>query len=307
MCEIVSAKPSLRVLQCVDPSVGFRRTAQSRIRASKAGVSRLGPCPAWRLNSPANRSRPNRLLQRSINPSLQSSLSRICAQVWPASSSSISRARRPSSARPLRLLRPVQNRPFDKHGSLFQIPWRTNIQNDRRITPVEQPGYESPPEISGPSCQKHLHGFLYLDRERVSVRRAEVLRDIAARRPDNLFTRCDGADVRAKSLNDIDTSLTTPQRQRKKLVYIQPEKLRSGLHLSRAHPWSHKLGPARGLDASWDHDRTACATDRNGFAAVAPAFVAEAQLGAERGFAAGQLLRPTRARAEAGSSGRAGG
>jgi hypothetical protein len=56
--------------------------------------------------------------------------------------------------------RPVQNRPCDKDLSLFQIPWRANIQNDGRITPVEQPWHESPPEISRPSCQKHLHGLL---------------------------------------------------------------------------------------------------------------------------------------------------
>jgi len=104
MCEIVSAKPRLRVLQCVDPSAGLLFSVQSRIRASKSGVSLLGRRPAWRLKSPASRSCPNRLLQRSINASLQSSLSRICAQLWPASSSNISRARRPSSARPLRLV-----------------------------------------------------------------------------------------------------------------------------------------------------------------------------------------------------------
>src|SRR5262245_14367369 len=104
MWETDSAKPSLRVLQCVDPSAGLRFSVQSRIRASNLGVSVRGPCPAWRLNSPASRSCPNRLLQRSINASLQSSLSRICAQLWPASSSNISRARRPSSARPLRLV-----------------------------------------------------------------------------------------------------------------------------------------------------------------------------------------------------------
>src|SRR5499433_3977980 len=104
MCEIDNAEPNLRVLQCVDPSAGFRFSVQSRIRASKVGVSLLGPRPAWRLKSPASRSCPTRLPQRSINASLQSSLSRICAQLWPASSSNISRARRPSSARPLRLV-----------------------------------------------------------------------------------------------------------------------------------------------------------------------------------------------------------
>src|SRR5215831_9865586 len=103
MCEIDSAELSLRVLQCVDPSAGLRFTVQSRIRASNRGVSLRAPCPAWRLNSPASRSRPNRLLQRAINASLQLSLSRICAQLWPAANSKISRARRPSSARPLRL------------------------------------------------------------------------------------------------------------------------------------------------------------------------------------------------------------
>src|SRR5436190_3853893 len=73
------------------------------MRASSAGVSVLASCPACLLNSPASRSSRNRLLQRSINTSLQSSLSRIAAQVWSASSSNISRARRASSARPLRL------------------------------------------------------------------------------------------------------------------------------------------------------------------------------------------------------------
>jgi hypothetical protein len=73
MCEIDNAEPNLRVLQCVDPSAGFRFTVQSRIRASKAGVSLLGPRPAWRLKSPASRSGPNRFLQRPINASLQSS------------------------------------------------------------------------------------------------------------------------------------------------------------------------------------------------------------------------------------------
>src|SRR5204863_5095683 len=73
------------------------------MRASSAGVSVLASCPACLLNSPASRSSRNRLLQRSINASLQSSLSRIAAQVWSASSSNISRARRASSARPLRL------------------------------------------------------------------------------------------------------------------------------------------------------------------------------------------------------------
>jgi len=74
----------------------------SKMRASSAGVSVVASCPACLLNSPASRSSRKRLLQRSINASLQSSLSRTAAQVWPASSSNIIR-RRASSARPLRL------------------------------------------------------------------------------------------------------------------------------------------------------------------------------------------------------------
>jgi hypothetical protein len=63
----------------------------------------LASCPACRLNNPASRSSRNRLRQRSTNASLQSSLSRIAAYVWPGSSSNSIRARRASSARPLRL------------------------------------------------------------------------------------------------------------------------------------------------------------------------------------------------------------
>ena len=99
----LSCVPNRRVLHCVDPSGGVRLSVHSRIRASNAGVSVLASWPACRLNSPAKRSSLNRLLQRSMKASLQSSLSRIAAHVWPASSSSISRARRASSARPLRL------------------------------------------------------------------------------------------------------------------------------------------------------------------------------------------------------------
>jgi hypothetical protein len=42
MCEIDNAEPSLRVLQCVDPSAGLRFRVQSRIRASNLGVSLRG-------------------------------------------------------------------------------------------------------------------------------------------------------------------------------------------------------------------------------------------------------------------------
>jgi len=63
------------------------------MRASRAGVSVVASWPACLLNSPASRSSRNRLLQRLINASLQSSLSRIAAQVWFAFSNNISRAR----------------------------------------------------------------------------------------------------------------------------------------------------------------------------------------------------------------------
>jgi hypothetical protein len=56
--------------------------------------------------------------------------------------------------------RPVQNRSFNKHRFLFQIPWSTNIQDHWCITFVEQHGYEGLAEISGPSGQKHFHCFL---------------------------------------------------------------------------------------------------------------------------------------------------
>ena len=59
-----------------------------------------------------------------------------------------------------RQLRPVENRSLGKHRSRLQISWCPNIQNDGRITPVEQPGDEGLAEISRPSCQKHLHCHL---------------------------------------------------------------------------------------------------------------------------------------------------
>src|SRR3974377_1401725 len=52
------------------------------MRASRAGVSVVASWPACLLNSPASRCSRNRLLQRLINASLQSSLSRIAAPVW---------------------------------------------------------------------------------------------------------------------------------------------------------------------------------------------------------------------------------
>jgi hypothetical protein len=62
-----------------------------------------------------------------------------------------------AAAKYLRELRPVQNRRLDKHRSLFQIPRRANIQNDRRVALAEQHGHEGLAEISLPSGQKHLH------------------------------------------------------------------------------------------------------------------------------------------------------
>ena len=74
-------RSQFRVLQCVDPSLGLRLILHSRMRASTMGVSVVAACPARRLNNPAKRSRANRLLQRSIKLSGQSSFSRIAAQV----------------------------------------------------------------------------------------------------------------------------------------------------------------------------------------------------------------------------------
>jgi hypothetical protein len=72
---------SLRVLQWVEPSRGLRFTLHSRMRASSAGVSVVGNCPPWRLNGAARCSAANRLPQRSMKLSVQSSFSRIEAQV----------------------------------------------------------------------------------------------------------------------------------------------------------------------------------------------------------------------------------
>jgi hypothetical protein len=70
-----------------------------------------------------------------------------------------------AAAKCLRQLRPVQNGPIDEQRSLFQIPRSANIQNDRRVAFIEQPGYEGLAEISRPSGQKHLHYLLpYLRR-----------------------------------------------------------------------------------------------------------------------------------------------
>src|SRR5260370_21771079 len=53
-------------------------------------------------------------------------------------------------------VRSVQNRPLDKHRPRFEMPRGANIQNDRRVTFVEQLGQEGAAEISGPARQKHL-------------------------------------------------------------------------------------------------------------------------------------------------------
>jgi len=50
--------------------------------------------------------------------------------------------------------------PSIKSAPFFQVPWRTNIENDRHITLVEQQGYEGLAEISRPSGQQHLHYLL---------------------------------------------------------------------------------------------------------------------------------------------------
>ena len=56
-----------------------------------------------------------------------------------------------ATAKHVRQLRPVENGSLDEHRSLFQGPWRPDIENDRRITPVEQHGDEGLAEITRPS------------------------------------------------------------------------------------------------------------------------------------------------------------
>jgi hypothetical protein len=46
MWETFNCAPSFRVLQCVDPSLGLHFTLDSKMRASKTGVSFVGTCPA---------------------------------------------------------------------------------------------------------------------------------------------------------------------------------------------------------------------------------------------------------------------
>ena len=57
-------EPSLRVLQCVEPSLGLRFTVQFRIFDSTFGVSLDAGWPAWRLNRPDKRPSANRFAQR---------------------------------------------------------------------------------------------------------------------------------------------------------------------------------------------------------------------------------------------------
>ena len=64
-----------------------------------------------------------------------------------------------AAANYLRQYRAVQNGPLDELRSLVQMRWRANIENDRRVAFVEQPGYEALPEISRSSGQQHLHGL----------------------------------------------------------------------------------------------------------------------------------------------------
>src|ERR1700739_1777116 len=53
-----------------------------------------------------------------------------------------------ATAKYLRQRRAVQNGPFDEPGSLVQRRRPSNVENDRRVTFVEQLGYEGLPEIS---------------------------------------------------------------------------------------------------------------------------------------------------------------
>src|SRR5215831_9043077 len=63
-----------------------------------------------------------------------------------------------AAAKYFRQLRAIQDGPLDELGSPIQEWWRANIENDRRIASVEQPGYQGLPEISRSSGQQHLHG-----------------------------------------------------------------------------------------------------------------------------------------------------
>src|SRR2546429_4279981 len=93
---------SRRVLQCVVPSLGPRRVA-SRTRASSCGVSTVASWPKCRLYSPASRCSSKRRVQLATKPRLQGTPSHASSHVWPSASSKIKRARRASSARPVRL------------------------------------------------------------------------------------------------------------------------------------------------------------------------------------------------------------
>src|SRR5262249_31435061 len=64
-----------------------------------------------------------------------------------------------AAAEYLRQLRAVQDGPLDEHGALVQKRWRANIEDDRRVALVEQPGCEGLAEISRSSGQQHLHGL----------------------------------------------------------------------------------------------------------------------------------------------------
>ena len=56
--------------------------------------------------------------------------------------------------------RALQNGPVDKGRSLFEMTRCANIENDRRVASVEQPGHESLAEISRSSGQKHFHDLI---------------------------------------------------------------------------------------------------------------------------------------------------
>src|SRR6516162_805053 len=64
-----------------------------------------------------------------------------------------------AAAKYLRQLRAVQDGPLDELRSPVQMRWCANIENDRRVSSVEQLGCEGLPEISRSSGQQHLHGL----------------------------------------------------------------------------------------------------------------------------------------------------
>jgi len=64
-----------------------------------------------------------------------------------------------TAAKYLRQLGAVQDGPLDELRSPVQMRWCADIEDNRRIAFVEQPGYEALPEITRSSGQQHLHGL----------------------------------------------------------------------------------------------------------------------------------------------------